>query len=284
MKIQLDCYECIMSQVVRLSRQMSSDLTRSRELADEMLDLFSANRYNFTPPELAWKFHQIFARETGITDPFRQEKVRSTELGLELLKELRERVYASANPFSTALRLAVGGNIIDFGVNPDFDLASAEAKILEVLDQPCDHAAIEELHERMKRADNIIYLLDNCGEAVLDRLLLEQFPEKITVAVRGGAIFNDVTRVEAMESGINLPVIDSGISIPGVSLAYSRKEFVDELNRADLVVSKGQGNFESLEGEFNRPIYFLLRIKCNVISRQLQAPLGSLQVIGRNLD
>ena len=284
MKIQLGCYECVMTMVIRLARQMSGDPARQRELADELLGIFAERKKEFSPPELAWEYYKIFRRETGVADPFLEEKRRSTELGLKLLDEMRSHVEASSDPFQAALRLAVGGNIIDFGATPDFDIADAKKRILEVLDQPCDEQTVADLHRRMDRAKNIVYVLDNCGEAVLDRLLIERFPGRITVAARGGAIFNDVTREDVAASGITAPVIDSGVALPGVSLKCSAPDFVEALRRADLVVAKGQGNFESLEGEFDRPVYFLLRVKCAVISGLLGAPQGSLQVIGRNLD
>ena len=182
------------------------------------------------------------------------------------------------------MRLAIGGNIIDYGVNPEFNLLEAEAGIREVFDLPFDREACADLKRRMDQAKSIFYMLDNCGEAVVDRLLMEPYADKLTIGVRGLPVLNDVTRREAKLSGIDFaPIIDTGDCAPGVSLRHSSPEILDALSRADLVISKGQGNFESLDEEFTCPVYFLLRVKCKVVAERLNRPLGSIQIIGRNL-
>ena len=117
-------------------------------------------------------------------------------------------------------------------------------------------------------------------------LVLEQIPGRVIVAVRGKPILNDVTRQEAVESGLgNYQLVDTGCAAPGVVLSEMPPDLQQAMTSSDLIISKGQGNYESLEGNFtSRPIYYLLRVKCPVISRQLNAPLGSIQVIGGNLD
>ena len=176
--------------------------------------------------------------------------------------------------------------MIDYGVNPDFDLSQAEGAIREVSSLPCDLNALADLEQRIENAGNIIYVLDNCGEAVLDRLLLETMKDKVTIAVRGGAILNDITRKEIEASNLSdFRVIDTGCNAPGAPLKLVSSEFLSALNSADLVIAKGQGNFESMEEDFHaRPIYFLLRAKCPVIQNYLGVNFGSLQIIGRNLD
>ena len=239
-----------------------------------------------SPPELAALYYEYFERKTGISDPFRREKRLSTELALHLLPELRKLVDdAGEGGFDRALLLAIGGNIIDYGVNPDFDIESAERQIFQVLNLDYDRKGAAELRRRMEKAGDIIYILDNCGEAVIDRLLIERFANKITVAVRGRPILNDVTRDDAIASGLDsVPIIDNGDGAPGVSLRRSSPEFLARLRSADLVIAKGQGNFEAMGDDFTeRPAFYLLRTKCEVICNQLNAKLNSIQIIGRNL-
>ena len=145
---------------------------------------------------------------------------------------------------------------------------------------------MDELRRRMESAVKIVYILDNCGEAVIDRLLIELFPRKITVAVRGRAILNDVTREDALASGLDfVPIVDTGDNTPGVSLPHCSAEFLATLRSVDLVIAKGQGNFESMGEEFrDRPTFYLLRTKCAVICEQLGAELNTIQILGRNLD
>ncbi len=284
MRVQVDCYPCILTQLATLARNAVPEETEQHKLVKELLGFVLEADDETTPPEFASRFHRVINERSGVFDPFRAEKDRSTELGLELLPGLRRRAEAHADPFEAAVRIATGGNIIDYGVNPNFDLREAEEAILEVFDLPVNQAAIRDLKARMDSAESIFYMLDNCGEAVLDRLLIEPYREKITIGVRGNPILNDVTRREAELSGITgCRVVDTGDMAPGVSLRNSSPEFLKELHSADLVVAKGQGNFESLDELFTRPIYFLLRVKCAVISKRLKREKGALAVLGRNL-
>ncbi len=284
MKLDFDCYECVFNQVRRIAAGAGSDPDRRRRVADELLGILLRDGSRITPPELMTRFAAVQRRETGVDDPFAEIKRRSTGLGLQLLPELRRMAEAAADPFAAAVKLAIGGNIIDYGVNPDFRLEEAADRIREVLDAPVDTAAIDALRRRMEQAGRIFYVLDNCGEAVIDHLLIGRFSDKITIGVRGGAILNDVTRTDAAASGFGgFRIVDTGDRTPGISLTGSSPEFLAELRNSDLVVCKGQGNFESLEDCFDRPAFFLLRVKCAVVSRRLGLPVGALCVAGRNL-
>ncbi len=284
MQVQIDCYPCILSQLSELAKKAVAGETERHAVVRRLLKLVLDAPPGTTPPEFAGCFHAVINELTGDDDPFREVKDKSTELGLTLLPELRELAAAHADPFEAAVRLAIGGNIIDYGVDPNFNLAHAEQGIRGVFDLALDHEALGELRRRMEKARSIFYMLDNCGEAVVDRLLVEPFAEKITIGVRGKPILNDVTRREAAMSGYDfVPITDTGDMVPGVSLRTSSAEFLEKLRSADLIVAKGQGNFESLDALEERPIFFLLRVKCPVISRRVGAPLGSLQIIGKNL-
>lgn len=284
MRVQTDCYACILSQSVRLAKLASPNPEEQSRLIRRMLQKVLEADDRATPPEFAGQFNEIVSEVSGIDDPFREVKDQSTRLGLELLPELRELAEEQPDPFEAKVRMAIGGNIIDYGVNPEFNLLEAEAGIREVFDLPFDRTACADLKRRMDRAKRIFYMLDNCGEAVVDRLLMEPYADKLVIGVRGKPVLNDVTRREAMLSGIDFaPVLDTGDRAPGVSLRRSSPEILDALHSADLVISKGQGNFESLDEDFRGPVYFLLRIKCKVIAERLRQPLGSIQILGRNL-
>ena len=287
MKIQPGCHHCIEHQLKLLSTQIGqNDASKTPVILNELMAIYNGVADSASPPELAALYYEYFKRKTGIADPFRREKHYSTELALRLLPELRKLVdEAGEGAFDRALLFAIGGNIIDYGVNPDFDIRGAERQIRQVLDYEYDISAARELRRRMEKARSIIYILDNCGEAVIDRLLIERYPDKITVAVRGRAILNDVTREDAVASGLDfVPIIDNGDGAPGVSLRRSSPEFLRQLRSVDLVIAKGQGNFEAMGDEFHdRPAFYLLRTKCDVICGQLGAKLNSIQIIGRNL-
>lgn len=287
MKIQPGCHRCIEHQLKLLSNEIGKgDASRMSLILNELLAIYSGVVDSASPPELAALYYEYFERKTGISDPFRREKKYSTELALRLLPELRKLVdEAGEGAFERAMLFAIGGNIIDYGVNPDFDIGTAERQILQVLDYEYDRDAAAELRCRMDGARSIMYIMDNCGEAVIDRLLIERYSDKITVVVRGRPILNDVTRDDAVASGLDfVPIIDNGDGAPGVSLRRSSSEFLRQLRATDLVIAKGQGNFEAMGDEFHdRPAFYLLRTKCDVICGQLGAKLNSIQIIGRNL-
>ena len=269
-----------------MSREIGKDEESRKKILREMLSEVMENAGQLTPPEMAMKFHGICIKATGIEDTYREIKIQSTRIGLELLDEMRRVVNAAPDPLKCAIRLAISGNIIDYGVNPGFQLSQAKKQIMEAVNTPCDEEALTDLIRRIKQAETVFYLLDNCGEAVLDRLVIEKIPCRVTLGVRGKPIFNDVTIQEVEESGLSgYPVVTTGCAVPGVSLPLIPDDFRQALEQSDLVISKGQGNYESLESSFTvSPIYFLLRVKCPVISHQLNAPIGSMQIVGKNLN
>ena len=281
MLVQFDCFKCIFNQITEMARQSSGDDRVRREMLRSFMEEVLKRAENSTPPEMAASFYEIYRRETGIEDPFAEEKGKSTALALRLFDELAETVARAEDPFESAVRLAIGGNVIDFGATPDFRLSDAAEAIRETADLPLDRVMLEELRRTAERAGTVFYILDNCGEAVIDRLLMEEIgTDKVTLGVRGKAILNDVTRAELEDSGLaDLPVLDTGDRAPGVSLRHSSREFLDFMRRADLVIAKGQGNFESLcDAPDNENMFFLFRVKCPVISALTGAAPGTLQI------
>ena len=211
MRVQVDCYPCILSQLSELAKKAVGGEEERHALVRRLLKLVLEADRETTPPEFAAMFHSVVTELSGIDDPFRDIKDRSTELGLALLPELRRTAEAHPDPFEAAVRLAIGGNIIDYGVNPNFELHEAEKRIREVFDLPFDRELCAEFRRRLDTAGSIFYMLDNCGEAVIDRLLIERYRDKITVGVRGYPILNDVTRREAALSGIEgVRIVDTG--------------------------------------------------------------------------
>ena len=282
MLVQYGCYKCILNQCVELAYNAAPDDENRRRILVELLGHAGKESGENTPPEMAALFYRIFTRETGIDDPYAEAKKRSTELAKKLYPEFSRQVSDSPDRFQEALRLAIGGNVIDYGANPDFQLDTAAEKIRETAGMFLDTEKLEELRQAVQQSEKILYILDNCGEAVLDRLLINEIGvEKITIGVRGGNILNDITRNELKESGLDdLPVVDTGYAAPGVSLRHSDPEFLETMKKSDLIIAKGQGNFESLYQTFDEvPVYFLFRVKCPVISSHADAELNSLQIV-----
>lgn len=231
-----------------------------------------------SPPAMAQKIHRMIRKLTGVHDPYLQMKNRFNKLALQMYPELKERIEASADPLETAIRLAIAGNIIDLGVDAGLEESDVEKAITESLTAPLDTEALKEFRNATNRAKDILYLGDNAGEIVFDRLLIEQLPtENITFVVKADPIINDATIEDAQIVGLTdiVSVIDNGSDAPATILEACSQDFQRRFNKADLVIAKGQGNFETLS-DVNKDIFFILRAKCPVIARHLGCEIGSL--------
>ncbi|MCX6234114.1 MAG: ARMT1-like domain-containing protein [Bacteroidetes bacterium] len=237
-----------------------------------------AESENLSSPELQRKLQHRFSLFSGVDDPFADEKKRSNLIALDLYKQWQPKVIKSENPFDMALRLAIAGNIMDFGANHNFNIHETIEKVLHA-DFAIDHSSL--LKQRISAAKSILYLGDNAGEIVFDKLFLEiLMNHNVTYAVKGGPIINDVTIFDASEVEIDnaADVISNGYDAPSTVLEKSSQEFKDRFNSADLIISKGQGNLEGLISLNDKRIFFLLMVKCDVIAELLWAPVGSFVV------
>jgi uncharacterized protein with ATP-grasp and redox domains len=231
-----------------------------------------------SPPAMAQKIHRIIRKLTANPDPYRQVKQRFNRLAMEMYPDLKERVETSADPFETAVRFAVAGNIIDFGVSAVLERIQVEKSIVESLAEPLDMKVLEELRKAATRAKDILYLGDNAGEIFFDKLLIEQLPCKdITFVVKACPIINDATIEDAQAAGLTemVKVIDNGSDAPGTILEDCSDEFRKRFDEADLVIAKGQGNYETLN-DIDKEVFFVLRAKCPVIARHLGCEVGEM--------
>ncbi len=285
MKTTTDCIPCFITHSLNVAKMTSCNPDHHREIVTKTLSMVADIDFDQTPPAMAKRIHSLIRQITGVEDSYIKIKDESTAFALEMLPFLRHEVEKSEKPFETTIRLVIAGNIIDFGTNHNFKLDSVHQIIADSLKQQIDLAAIDLLQEKMKQASDILFIADNCGEVVFDRLLIEPYRSKMTLAVRGRPIMNDVTRREAKMSGLEglVKIIDTGDAIPGVVLSDSGEEFKSHFSSADLIISKGQGNFETLH-ETDRPTFFLFKAKCPVIAEMLGSELGSLHVIARNIS
>ena len=283
MKISAECIHCILGSAIELMiRQLPEE--RHRQVSGELLELARIQDWDDTPPELARKLYEHLIASGGHVDSFRDAKDHSTELALQLLPEMRRLIAAAPDEFTAVVKAVIGGNIIDCGADRSIDLRQAVPRLSSVFDLELAPEKVQRFRRAFEAARSVFYVLDNCGEAVFDRLLIERCRGAVTLGVRGGYILNDITRRELAASGLDgLPVFDTGTRTPGVSLRNSNPEFLNAMRGADLVIAKGQGNFETLS-DFDRPIAHLLRIKCPVVSRNLAMPAGALELVVRNCD
>ncbi|GAI33305.1 unnamed protein product, partial [marine sediment metagenome] len=244
MRTYFDCIPCFVRQVLDSVRMTTDDEQIQEKVLREALYLGSKMDLSQSPPAMAQKIHRFIREITGVKDPYLEVKNRFNKLGLRMYPELKQQVETSADPLETAVRLAIAGNIIDFGVNSVVEQSQVEKTIAESLTEPLDMEAMEEFRDATSQAEDILYLGDNAGEIVFDRLLIEQLPyEKITFAVKGGPILNDATIEDAQIVGLTdiVNVIDNGSDAPGTILESCSEAFRRRFDKSDLIIAKGQG-------------------------------------------
>jgi len=230
-----------------------------------------------SPPVMGQRIHRLIRELTGKSDPYREIKDQFNRVALELYPELKARVGRSGNPIEAAVRVAIAGNIIDCGVNNDLDEAHVRHTLEDAFAEPLN-GDVRDFVDVISAAEDILYLADNAGEIIFDRLLIEQMPrEKITVVVRGGPVINDATMDDAIVAGLLelVEVIDNGSDAPGTILEDCSERFRKRFDEAGLVIAKGQGNYETLSG-VEKDMFFMLKVKCPVIARDIGCEVGSL--------
>lgn len=241
--------------------------------------------YPLSPPCYARRLIDNALEKSGgaVPDPWKPEKDASTALALKLLARLHEIPGWRPDDFESRLRLAVAGNILDFSIYADLDIAEAMKTMSEAFTKPVDESAVTALKARMDAAKNILWIFDNCGEAVFDRLLMEPYRDKVTLAVRGKPVFNDITAAELADSGYACGFAGGGVvsnedGVPGVIPDTCGAAFAAAFAASDLVVAKGQANFETMNERTDHPIAFLFLAKCPVMIRTLNAEPRSIQI------
>ncbi len=279
MKTTYDCIPCFIRQSLDAVRLATSDEKIHEQVLRGVLAAASKMNMDQSPPVMGQYIHKLIRELSGHDDPYKKIKDRFNNFALKLYPDLKQRIQSSFNPMDTAVRIAIAGNIIDFGVNSQLDRSVISDTIEQALSAQV-FGNIEILCDSIDSAENILYLGDNCGEIVFDRLLIEQLPvDKVTFVVRGGPIINDATMADARETGITelVTVMDNGSNIPGTVLEKCSKEFRECFAHADLIIAKGQGNYETLSS-CEKNIFFLLKAKCPVISGHMGCEPGSFIV------
>ena len=233
------------------------------------------------PAITASRMHAQIRALSGNPDPYREKKQEATAHALGLYPHLRQLLAESADPLATAVRLAIAGNIIDLGVADEYDLEASIERVLTL--QPAIDD-MERLRIAVKNADKVLYLGDNAGETVLDRLLIETLGKPVTYVVKGGPAVNDATREDAREAGLEevCEIIDNGAAAMGTLLNQCSEVFRKRFDEADAIIAKGMANYESLSG--TRPnLFFLLQAKCAVVAADLGVAEKSIVILENRL-
>ncbi len=269
MRTSPDCLPCFLRQAGHVATITGATGETAAEMVQAAARLLPTLDLTLSPPENAVALYGLLARLSGSADPFGALKNESNRAALALLPRLREIVAGAGDPLRTAARLAIAGNVIDYGAQQEFDVEGAISASLEQA-PAIDHFAW--FRTRLAGAERILYLADNCGELVFDRLFIEQLGRPVTLAVKARPIINDALIADAEACGLTelCRVVDNGTGCPGTPLAACSPEFQILFRAADLIISKGQGNFETLS-ETAAPLFFMLLVKCPVVASHAAA-------------
>jgi len=267
------CKSCFFNTYQRLFEKFNVEMAKRKIFSTFYREIINKHNH-LSSPEIQRELNNKFCQIINVDDPFKEEKANSNHIVLELYKEWKPKVLSSANPFDLALRLAIAGNIMDYGANNSFDIHKTINAVLKA-SFVIDHS--KSLKNRVTQAKKILYLADNAGEIVFDKLFIETMMHNhVFYAVKDAPVLNDVTLEDAKEVGMDMvaDVISNGFDSPSTVLHKCSKEFLDIYNSADLIISKGQGNFEGLMQQKDSRIFFLLMVKCDVISEMLNVKKG----------
>ena len=276
MNIYLDCIPCFLRQSLDAVRNITEDPLIHERIVRDVLHLAADLDLNRPPPWVGQLIHRRLRQLARVDDPYREAKRRFNQLAVSMLPELRDRVRRDPHPLIAATKAAIAANVIDLGVKSALGEKQA-AEALRRSSATAVHGDLAGFQRQVDEAREIVYLADNAGEIAIDRLLIEELgPERVTLVVRGKAVINDATIEDACAVGLHelVHVIDNGSDAPGTILDDCSAELRDRFWKADLIVSKGQGNFETLS-DIDANVFFLLKVKCAVIAKHVTLPVGA---------
>jgi len=274
MKTHFDCITCMINGLIGLFKQGLIEEKYHEIVIKEVLTYYANIDYSESPLLTNRNLHRVIRKIANNPDPYKKLKDNMNKEAVKYCEKYRDFVLKSDNPLDKALRLAVAGNIIDFGPGHSIEIEKTIEKILNE-DFAVDDS--RELFNDIKKAKNILYLGDNTVEIVFDRFFLEVIGRSdITFVVRNSPILNDATMEDVKFFGIDklVNVMTNGDDAPGTLLEYTSPEFKEIFDKADLIISKGQGNFEGLSEVTGKNIYFLLMIKCHIVAEDLGLKKG----------
>lgn len=281
MKTYLDCLPCFLRQPLEASRMATVDEAVHAKVLSEVLVYLQNIPYHRPPPAIARDVQSLVKTITGCKDPYKEVKLKSNRMVEDFLPELEKTIEKSKDPLRETIKYAIIGNVIDYGSVHRFDISEMMHAASEF---EIDPDVYKYFKGQLKKAQTVLYLADNAGEIFFDKLLIKHLKalgKNVFVAVKSQPILNDATEDDAQQANLkNYSTVisaDNGKqpSAPGVLLSDASEEFLRIFDSADIVISKGQGNYESLD-LCEREIFFLLVVKCPLVSSHLKTSVGDL--------
>jgi len=275
MRTYLECLPCLLRQAVEASKMATDDERLRHTVVKAVLRELQSASLDARPVDIAPRIHALVRDIGGCEDPYRELKAESNKTALRAYPKAAQLAAAAPDPFLAAAKLAAAGNVADAAIGKVFDFGAA---IDKAMNRPftIDHYA--DLQGALAQADHVLYLADNAGEIVFDRLLLERLlPRRITLAVKGRPLLNDATVEDAESLGLRdlAALIPTGDGWPRPDLAAASSDLRRAFREADVIIAKGQANYEALS-ESADGIFFLLLVKCETVARDLGVSVGDL--------
>jgi len=280
MTIDKECVRCIINQ----SSRVADAINATTDLKDELnssVELLSKNfSFDDTPPEIASYVYEKMAEIANKDDLYDDIKNISTKKALSLVPTLKEKLKESSNKLLTATKIAVAGNVIDLAAPVEFDI---EEELKKIFHTEFAYNDFDLFKNKLEGAKTVLVIGDNVGEHIFDYMFIETLKElypntDFSYMVRGNPIINDVTMVEAKEAGFDelCSLVDSGVNTPGFTYNRANDYSKELFDKADLVISKGMGNYECMSPSHRQDICFLLKVKCEVVARSLGKNIGDI--------
>jgi len=291
MRTYLDCIPCFFKQALEAARFAGASEKTQKKILNELSKVIPLLSLNSSPPEMGRIIYGLVNRFIKNKDPFKKVKDESNRMALGVYSSLKKKVARSHDRLLMATELAIAGNIIDYGVKNSLDVGKEIKKILEKESKAIGKESnrlfnYPKFKRVLKKSKTILYLGDNAGEIVFDRVLIEEIKsrykdKRIIYAVKEKPIINDALAEDAYKCGIDgtAEIVSSGLDTPGTVLHLCSREFLKIYKDADMVISKGQGNFEALSEKIStckKPVFFLFMAKCPVVVRHVGCKLGDI--------
>lgn len=291
MRTYLDCIPCFYRQALDAARITGADEFIQKKIIDELSQLIPNFSLETVPPEMGRAIYSLVGKISGVKDPYKEIKGNSNKFSLKLYPKLKKEINISEDRLLAAVKLSIIGNIIDYGAKNSLNVVEEidhlfQGNFMITNKNSSTTFKYNLFKESLNKVNTIIYLADNAGEVVFDRLLIEELVEElgkqVIYVVRGKPIINDALIEDAIFCGINkvAKITSSGSDAPGTLLKYCSPEFIKLYQNAELIISKGQGNYEALSEE-NRPIFFLFKAKCPIIAEDVDCNVGDMVLVGR---
>ncbi len=280
MNIEPECIACIFNQALRVTKELDLNKEESKKILDTAGCMVSSFSFLKTPPQNATPMYEKIAQLLGVEDIYKEQKLSAIKKADSLYGYAKELIKKSTDPFEAATRIAVGGNVLDLASEFSFDLEEELESILSA-EFAIDH--MKHLKEDIKRSKKIVYLADNAGENVFDRLYIETIKDlfsdmRIYYFVRARPIINDICYDDLKNDPIHncATVVNSGVKTPGIIVEDLNESAKELFFDADTIISKGMGNYECLSDYKELTLYYLLKVKCQVVASSLSLNPGDL--------